>query len=502
MNAFASNRIFLLLLVIGGVLGAVVMGSWVAKGNFMNIALILSGIFGALIFLSLGRMYWYMIPLALAAQLPAIPLASKSIDTGELVVVACTAIYIARLAMKKDDLHLVRWTHLPILFSFVWVVIVWTLNPVGVSILGSATLGGRHYFKIVLAFCSFVIVASQAATEKDFFRCMVLVTLGSAGNTAYGLFSYFFGGGAEMMMTSGAGEGYTWHQILVQPTILISSLIFARFKPSEVIGFQRPGILFLYALTIFLALLSGKRAGLAAVLMAPVISAILYREYRFALILSALGAACVFALVAGHGSLYSLPFPAQRALSWLPGDWDPSLAHFKGGSDIFREELRKLAVDEIKLNPVIGKGYAMEYNEMVAAQGLLQFGTKSEDQYMYYAIGKSWHNRWLGYAADFGIPFSVLLGFIYLVGLGVSFRLSRILPHPSGRQVFAIFAFMWILRNVLNSHTSGHTALDALYDWWLYGLLFALLAATKTRNWKPAQDVFPGRSEAAPLPGV
>lgn len=502
MNAFASNRIILFLLVVGGVLGAVVMGSWVAKGNFMNIALILSGIFGALIFLSLGRMYWYMIPFALAAQLPAIPLASKSIDTGELAVVACTAIYIARLAMKKDYLHLFRWTHLPILFSFAWVVMVWALNPVGISVLGSATLGGRQYFKILLAFCSFIVVASQATTEKDFFRCMVLVTLGSAANTAYGLYSFFYGGGAGMLINSGAGEGYTWHQILVQPTILISSLIFARFKPSEVVGFQRPGIFLLYALTIILAFLSGKRAGLAAVLMAPIISAILYREYRFAAVLGSLGAACIFALVAGHGSLYTLPFPAQRALSWLPGDWDPSLAHFKGGSDIFREELRKLAVDEIKLNPVIGKGYAMEYNEIVASQGLLQFGTKTEDQYMYYAIGKSWHNRWLGYAADFGIPFSVLLGFIYLVGLGVSFRLSRILPHPSGRQVFAIFAFMWILRNVMSSHTSGHTALDALYDWWLYGLLFALLAVTKTKKWQPVPGISPKPGEAVPVPTV
>lgn len=483
MNTFAGSRIVLVLMTVVGLFGAIIIGSWVAKGNMLFVGLILGGIFGALIFLTLGRMYWYAIPFALAAQLPAIPLAGRAIDSGELTVLACTAIFVARVAMKRDHFVLVRYTHIPILLFFSWICIIWSLNPTGLSILGSETMGGKYYFKIVLAFCSFIIVSSQLTTEKDFVRCMLLVTIGAAANAAFGLVQFFFGGSGQAAAEAAlTGDGYTWHQMLAQPAILFSALIFSRFKPTQIIGLQRPGILALYILTIVAALISGKRVGLTAVLLAPLISAVIFRQYRFAFILGGLGAFCLGLLIAGHGTLYSLPYTAQRALSWLPGEWDPELSHFKGGSDTFREELRKMAVNEIRENPIIGRGYALSYNETITSMNLLAYGTRAEDQYAFYAVGRAWHNRWLGYAADFGIPLSVLLAIVYATGLTISFRLARALPHPSGRQFFAIFAFMWILRSVLNSHTSGHTALDSLYDWWLYGLLFSLYASTTSKK--------------------
>jgi sigma54-dependent transcription regulator len=93
-----------------------------------------------------------------------------------------------------------------------------------------------------------------------------------------------------------------------------------------------------------------------------------------------------------------------------------------------------------------------------------------------YAIGRAWHNTWLGYAADFGIPFSVIQGILYLTVLFVSFKASRLLPFGSHRSIISIYILIFTVRDLAASHTSGHSALDAYSRWWMYGLLFAIYA--------------------------
>jgi len=482
MSNFASNRIILPLVTVGGLLLALMMGKWVAGGSLMMPGLVIGGIFGAIFFLTLGRMYWYMIPFALASGLPAIPLGGRTIELGELAVAACTAIFVARVAMKKDRLVLFRATHFPLLFCFGYICFVWFLNPTGLLFLGSETMGGRYYLKIVLGFCAFLVMASQEPTEKDFLRIIYLVFAGIMLKTLYGIAAHFlFGGGPDINAQTGmvSEEGYTWQQVIAGPATIITYYLFSRYRPSEIFGFQRPWAMVLYGTAIIVAALSGKRMGLFLTLSTPFLSALVYREYRHILIASALGALGLVSISMGQGNVFVLPFTAQRALSWLPADWDPSLKQL-GSGDIFRKELREIAMDDIRENPIFGKGYATSVSDVITGYNMMEHGSGLElERVMGHAMSKNWHNMWLGYAADFGIPYMVMYVVLYIMAFTLSLKLARGLPHPSTRQIFCLYAFFSVCAKIFTINSSGHSALDAFETWWLYGLLFAVAAQVK-----------------------
>jgi hypothetical protein len=455
---------------------AFLMGSWVGAGNIMLPTLVIGVSGGIAAILLLGRHYWYLIPFSVLSALPAIPLAGRTIDLVEVTIAACSAIFFARLAMKKERFIPFRPTHTALLLSFAWICWIWYLNPTGLAALGAGTIGARFYVKIILGFLAFLVIASQKPTEIDFRRLLWIVFIGAILNTLYGMFSFFVLGGAEAEQGAGGLEEYTWHQILAGPALTGAWLIFALYKPSQIFSLQRPWLPMFYILAFGIAAISGKRMSILLILAAPLISCMLNKEYRYAFIGIIVGGAMILSLTLSQGSIFTLPFTVQRSLSWLPGNWDPSLQEL-GSGDKFREQLRELATHEIKRSPLFGRGYATSLADVMSGYTMMEHGTGLEmEQVMGHASSKNWHNRWLGYSADFGIPFTVLLVWLYFTAIIVAWRLTRSLDPRSYARAFAVFAFFWIAQLIITSHTSGHTALDALRNWWLYGLLFAMYA--------------------------
>lgn len=476
MNTFPIQKLYAIAVAAVGLFLAFFMGSWVGSGNIMLPALIIGFSAGIAVILLLGRHYWYLIPFTILSGLPAIPLAGRSVDLVEVAIATCVAVFFARLAMKKERFVAFRPTHAAVLLSFAWICWIWYLNPTGLAALGSGTIGARFYVKIVLGFLAFLILASQKPTEADFRRLLWIVFLGAIIKTLYGIYSFFVLGTAETEVGAGGLEEYTWHQILSIPALTGVWLIFAYNKPSQVFSLSKPLLPVLYILAFAVAAISGKRMSILLILATPILSCVLNKEYRYALIGMILGGAMLTILLFAQGSVITLPFTVQRSLSWLPGNWDPSLQEL-GTGDIFREQLRELATHEIKRSPLIGRGYATSLADVMAGYTMLEHGTGLEmEKVMGHAASKNWHNRWLGYSADFGIPFTVLLVCLYLTAIIVAWRLTQSLVPRSYARAFAVFAFFWISQLIITSHTSGHTALDVLRNWWLYGLLFAMYA--------------------------
>jgi hypothetical protein len=256
-----------------------------------------------------------------------------------------------------------------------------------------------------------------------------------------------------------------------------------------VFGLQKLGVLLLYAGCMVLVLLSGKRMGLAAVLLAPAISALMFRQLIYIPVALAALFLMLSALVFGQGQWFDLPLVAQRTLSWLPGEWDPELDSMRGGTDDFRTELRRLAWDNIKTDPVVGQGYAMNMGEIMSTMTLQQQVGGIEVVTTGHAISRNWHNIWLGYAADFGIPVSIIQGIIFLQILILSFRTFNIYSNRSLLGVFSLYVFIFTFRDLIASHTSGHTALDAFERWWMYGMVVAIYLQLHGRR---------GRSDTEP----
>jgi len=181
-------------------------------------------------------------------------------------------------------------------------------------------------------------------------------------------------------------------------------------------------------------------------------------------------------IIWGHGDVFRLPLQMQRALSLLPADWDQEIKGMERGSDPFRESLRRFAWENIERYPIIGRGFAIEYSEIIGQIMATRYVGGGDSQAAPYAIGRAWHNTWLGYAADFGIPLSVIQAILLLTVLIVAFKAWFLCPARSLEKIYVGYVFIFTVRDILASHTSGHSASDAYSRWWMYGLLFAIYA--------------------------
>jgi hypothetical protein len=487
MSKFNPSSIQLLL-PIAAVLGlfiAFILGQSVGQGNMLPVIGIFGVVFGVLIFLALDHRYWYTIPFALYAELPAVPLGGRTVESGELVIAACTAIFLARLALKKEQFVIFRPMHIPFLLFFGWMCWVWFLHPTGFIFFGSDTMGGRHYLKMVLGFCAFVILACQRPTSRDLWWIIGLLLLGIAVGTFWQLANFFFfGGGADVV----DGEDfYSWHQILSLPAIALTAFIFARYKPSEVFSIKNPAVLAFYGFAVLLVLLSGKRMGFGLVLLIPLLSTIVFKQYRYAILAGFLGLAGMVILVSGQGTFFNLPLTVQRTMSFIPADWDPAMQNL-GTSDVFRKSLREIAWEQIQRDPWMGKGYALNVQEIVSSMDITGYQDAAYEQTIGHALSGNWHNRWLGYWADFGFPIVLFYAAILIVGIITAYKLVQFFSYGSAFQMYSAFAFYSISQDLVTSHSSGHTALDVYKFWWIFGLLFGIAAVAKQQKRSLSQN--------------
>jgi hypothetical protein len=217
--------------------------------------------------------------------------------------------------------------------------------------------------------------------------------------------------------------------------------------------------------------------GLAAVLIAPILGSIIYRQYSYVWLGAVAAVLLSITVILGHGEYFQLPLQAQRALSFLPAEWDTELRQMELGADPFRESLRRFAMENIERHPIVGKGFAIEYSEIIGQLMATKYvGGGGDSQAAPFAVGRSWHNRWLGYAADFGIPLSIIQAMLYITVLVISYKAIRKLPLGSPQFIVSGYIFIYTMRDLMASHTSGHSAIDAYDRWWMYGVLFSLYA--------------------------
>jgi hypothetical protein len=109
---------------------------------------------------------------------------------------------------------------------------------------------------------------------------------------------------------------------------------------------------------------------------------------------------------------------------------------------------------------------------------------------------------WLGYAADFGIPLSVLQGIILLAILVLSYRCFKYYGRTSGFGVFATFLILYTARDILTSYTGGHSSLDAWQRWWMYGILVSIYYTLPKRKKSAPPTVNVPRSQLETAPAM
>ena len=476
-----TARLHVIVALIGALILTAILAVAAGTGDSIQVALIMATIVAVALVLMLGEKYWMLIPFAFSAQLPAFPIRGRLLELPEVVAVFCTVALLVRLAVRRQKFTLFRAQHAPFLLYVGWVAFIFSLNPIGFSGLadsGAGLGGARFYAKILMALAAFLIMANQEITEKDCKWILLLLLIGSALSSVYQIGLYFLPSsfGAYVDLSVDLDSFYTWHQSLAIVPLLLITLGFSRYRPSEMFSLNRLWAVFGFGLCVVLIALSGKRQAIATVPMLAILAAFMRREWGFFMLWvgGAILAGCI--IVAGHGELFRFPLIVQRALSFLPAQWDAKLGSaYEGGKDEFRTELRRQAIKKIELAPWIGEGYKIDLSVGQALSA--QYATRGGDielQCAPFAMGSSWHNTWLGYSADFGIPASVIAALIFFSVIRRSYKLTGQFPRGSLRGTLVCYIFLTTTALLLRSHTSGQSSLDAFQTWWAYGLLVSL----------------------------
>jgi len=150
----------------------------------------------------------------------------------------------------------------------------------------------------------------------------------------------------------------------------------AKYNPISLVSPFYPGRVLLFALAIVAIFLSGFRSMLLFAMVAFLLSTVLRGNLKDLWIAGAAMLLGLVALVSVQGSLVQLPLTAQRALSWLPGDWDQEAVADAEGSTRWRVEMWGWAWndDRIMRDRTWGQGFGLSLDDMSLIAASLMAG--------------------------------------------------------------------------------------------------------------------------------
>lgn len=460
--------------MVGALVATCFIGTAIGNGEYMQIYLLFFTVAALVAVFGMGSKYWMLIPFAFSFNLPAIPFRGRAFELPEIAAAVCGIIFVCRYAINTRGVTIFRWPHAGVILYALWAGIIFFLHPVGLMAAGSSNGGARFYFEIGLALISFLVVANQKIAERDAKWIIRAMIIGSLISMVVNIVQYKIAPPVITDPNAYTEEGYyTWHQTLSGPAMWIMLWLVSRYRVREIFGFANPWAFLLAVLCVAIAAISGKRAGLASVLITPLIAAILRKERVYVFTSALIATLLIVILTVGQGAWFRLPLQVQRSLSYLPGKWDWEVrSQFQGGIDPFRQELRDLAWNNIRAHPFVGQGYGVNARELLGLGRV----TANFNEYgiMVMAFGSSWHNTWLGYWADFGLPAIIFWAFFWLQAVVIGYRVYRGTEHGTAFRTLGVMILLYFICDILRSWTSGHSADDPFTRWWMYGVLLSL----------------------------
>lgn len=437
-----------------------VRGLMFGAGFFVKIVAL--GLISAAIVIALDDRYW-LFSAFLFGFYDTLPVVKFT--GAELGSIVLFATFFVRLALRRDSFVVgskrLVWAVVPFL---TWMCLVWSMNPVGMNIFGSSSIGGRFYLKVILAFLSLSVLSCLRFDERG---CKFLCFSIAAGYLAFVFRALLFGSVGESVL--GTDTHYDFiHLSFVVPFFL------CRFSAPELL--IRFGPLLGFLVTFGLSVYSGNRTAAARPVLVGLMAPFFLGKDRLkTLVLLVFAGLGLAVLVAGHGVVWRLPYSIQRSLSFLPGRWDQQLESY-GFNDDFRAELRYWARQHIKERPWFGDGgFSLDYTDMAWGSARAEKGAFA-DTIAGHVLARNWHNVWLGMAADFGIPLSVFWGLFMAVLLWEGYRGTKKLPPGSWWQTAYLYFYLLILTESVNFFfNGGHTSLTAQQLFLWAGLMTAVL---------------------------
>lgn len=388
----SSNQIVVWSALLLGLLAALVIGNAVGSSDMRLVAGVIAAIPAVVIFVKLKTNIWVLLPITwyLTGRLPWLPLPFSVRDLSFMTVIFFFTLFFATRAVPwKRTLSLLDYL---IYINLFYLATVFARNPVGFWAIQSSMVGGRPYFEIGLAFGAFVILSRVQITDfiARIFPLFYVVPAWSLGildvigrlspQTGYLLNSIYSGVGSRGMVGEFEQDeklGET-RMIGLSAAGLTSVLaLCARYNPISLISPLYPWRVALLVVSFGAIFLSGFRGVLLFGLAAFVLSAVLRGHFRDLWVAAGAMLIVVVVLISLQGSFLQLPRTMQRALSWLPGDWDQAAVLDAQDSSLWRFEMWAWAWNDERIlrDRVWGQGFGLSLDDMnIIAKSMMNPG--------------------------------------------------------------------------------------------------------------------------------
>ena len=446
-----------------GLLAAVALGSAVGKSDMRMVAGVIALIPVAIVFVKLKTNIWVLLPIGwyLAGSLPWLPLPFTVRDLCFLTVIFFFTLFYATRALPwKRKTGMLDYL---IYINLAYLAVVFVRNPVGFWALQSSMVGGRPYFAIALAFCAFMILSRVRITESIagmfplFFvvPAWIVAILDSVGllfpQTAYALAMVYSGIGSMVLPGMGQEEarfGETRFSAMINAGWTSVLALSAKYNPITMISPLYPGRVAMLCVAFGAIFLSGFRSTLLFGFVALLLSAVLRQRGKDLWIAAGALILVVVALISVQGTVLQLPRTMQRALSWLPGDWDQSTVAEAEASSRWRFEMWEWAWNDERIlrDRVWGQGFGFSLDDMNLIASSLVAGEGGASR-----LGGSDRENFMITGAFHSGPLSTIK-YIGIVGLALYYPLMcymavcawRLCRRAYGTKAFSLSLFVGI----------------------------------------------------------
>lgn len=469
--------LILFLVMVGGLFGAIFLGSSVGKGEFLYLAVGfgVAGLIG--ICLVLRTNIWMLIPLCLlltgstgGGRIP--------FSVSELSILLSFGMYLVFYAMKSiPKFARANFCDLLLYLNLAYLATVFLRNPVGVAFIKSHLIGGRPYFTIVIALMGYWVLQHVTPTPKQGKLVPIFVALGATATSVIGMLTAWFPQlvpiiypfytglniGSYMKESQIGGtqaEGLGRQDSLKGFAYYGGGALVSFFRPIELLLFLRPLWSVLFYGTLAAILLTGFRSGLVGWAVLVMISSYFRGGISDVLKISFAGFIGICLLMAAKTGGMDVPLPIQRAVSFiLPDLWDsPAVANAADSAE-WRFEMWRVALTNSRFikNRILGDGFGFDPAELTAFQNISSVGSMATPEQFqeYFLITGVYHSGPVNSIRNGGAIGLLLLTALMLACARYAWKVMR---SAKGSPFFPLALFV------------GAPALYLPFEFWLvYG---------------------------------
>ena len=460
-----QERIAVIVTVVVGILSAIYLGKMTAQGQTGTIALIAFGALGVASLLHFRERVWAIIPVLwpFYGSVPVLPIPFALKDIGVMIAFLATVVCIALKIIRFRP----RFTFLDALFylNVIWLLVALIRNPVGFLVSDSERVGGRPYVSAIFGCLAYWILSRVSASPQMLRRVPVYIlgalfvfflmnsamvispAFGGFASQFYNGFDFYFVDGATGLAAgSGAGQravddGTVRIEMFRDIGKYACIFLCAYFYPPSLLNPLKWKRFSGFFAAMFGLLLSGFRSFLAYAAAMFLIGGYFQKGWSSVVRSGLTALLAVFILMLGHGTLYELPFAAQRALAIIPSFLRPvqleerAIVSGESSTD-WRVEMwiQALTTNRYISDKILGDGFGMTRGQIAVYQRAISMGPIStQESQEQMAISGDFHSGPVSAIRVVGI---VGLVFVYLLYIPLAIHAARLIRRTKGTPLF------------------------------------------------------------------